>query len=432
MAGKSRLRVAINAQLIPDGSAGGIQQAVLGLIHTLGQLEDNDIEYVIIAHAWAPQWLRPYLGENQRLVRHPIRGPIARVLGIGKRAMWPLRPRLLPVWRLLRRRDQASFGEPRGPVSSDGFIESLGVDVVHFPYQSMTLSAVPTIFNPWDLQHLHYPEFFPPSTFARREATYPLYCRHAAAIVMASRCMGQDLIERYKIDPQKVYVIPLAASTRIPVPPASLERVRRVYRLPEVFTFYPAQTWPHKNHVRLLEALSLLRNRCGPTVQLVCTGGLNEFWPVISQRIRELRLENQARFLGFVSQAELGALYRLAQFVVIPSLFEGWGFPLIEAFQEGAPVASSWTTSLGEYAGDAALLFDPTSVESIANAVGRMATDERLRTELVQRGQERVKAFSWEPAAKMYRALYRKVGGGRLTEEEERLLSCERVANCGA
>ncbi len=424
---ESLLKVAINAQIIPGGSFGGIEQAVLGLIHALGQLEDSDVEYVLIAHPRAPDWLTPYLGPNQRLVVPPYtsRNRAKCLVERVKDILWPIRPVLLPLRRVMRSLLRRAFNIAPGPMASDGFIESLGVDVAHFPYQSMVLSSVRSIFNPWDLQHLHYPEFFSPQDVAWREATYPVYCRHATAIAVASQWTKNDVIKQYDIDSEKVYVIPFSASTDIydPISTEGLRRVQDAHRLPQEFAFYPAQTWAHKNHIRLLEALALLRDRHVLRIHLVCTGALNDFWPAIARRIDELGIGDQVRFLGFVSQADLRAIYHLAQFVVIPSLFEGGGFPLMEAFREAVPLASSTATSLAEYAGDAALLFDPTSVESIAEALRRMATDAELRRALRQQGRQRSGQFSWERTAKAFRALYRKVAGRSLTGEEEWLLS---------
>lgn len=416
------LRVGINAQLFIGGRAGGVEQATVGLIGALGRLAGDDIEYTIVTRPELLESLVPYLGRNQRVVAYQIPGARPRAVKIHSRLPRLVRSGLSRTWRLTQRfLSTVPRGTPAAAVS-DGFFESLGVDVIHFPYQSMVITGVPSIYNPWDLQHLHYPEFFSATMFAKREAKYPLYCHHAKAVVVASEWTRKDIVERYRLDPAKVYVIPLAASTQLGRTTEDLALVRRRYCLPERFAFYPAQTWPHKNHIRLLEAIASLRDREGLRVELVCTGLLNDFWPKISARIAELGLSDQVKFLGFVPQSDLGALYRLAEFVVIPSLFEGWGFPLIEAFQEEVPVGSSSTTSLGEYAGDAALLFDPTSVESIASAIRRMATEPSLREALVRRGRERARMFSWERTARAYRALYRKIEGEALSEDDERLL----------
>jgi glycosyltransferase involved in cell wall biosynthesis len=281
---------------------------------------------------------------------------------------------------------------------------------------------VPSIFNPWDLQHLHHPEFFSAPVLANRAAAYPVHCRRASAVVTASRWTRHDVIDRYDIEPGRVYVIPLAAATTPTVTAEDIGHVRSMYRLPDMFALYPAQTWPHKNHLRLIEALALIRDRYRLRVPLVCTGARNGFWPTIAKRVEELKLRQDALFLGFVPDRDLATLYRLASFVVIPSLFEGWGFPVIEAFQAGAPLTSSDATALREYAGGAALLFDPTSVDSIAEAVVRMATDGELRRALSQQGRDRATMFSWGRAAKTHRALYRRVVGRELSDEDAWLL----------
>lgn len=414
------LRVAINAQLRGDGHAGGIEPAVRGLVEILGRLDDDDTEYLVVTHPSAPHWLDAQLGQNQRVVvrSYPLRDGAPPWIEAAKRSLGPARAMLGRARVAVRR--ALAVRPSYGPAVSNGFFESLGVDVVHFPYQAMVLTALPSVYHPWDLQHLHYPEFFTPDTFARREATYPAYCNHATAVVTASRFTRDDVITRYGISAHKVYTIPLAAGVDaggMPTP-AEVARVGDVYGLGAGFAFYPAQTWPHKNHGRLLEALALLRDRQGVVVRLVCSGTLNEFWPTIERRLAELRLGDQVRFLGFVPRSDLTALYHLAGFVVIPSLFEGWGFPLIEAFHEGVAVACSSAAALGEYAGDGALLFNPTVTDSIADAVARMATDAALRETLARRGVERAKAFSWERAARAHRALYRRVAGHELSEEE--------------
>ncbi len=307
---------------------------------------------------------------------------------------------------------------------SDGFYEALGVDLLHFPHQRFIRCSLPTIFNPHDLQHLQFPQFFSKEDAAWREAIYRAGCSHAQAIAAESRWVKGDIVRRYHVDARKVYAILRGSPTQLydQTTGKILAKAKRKFRLPEAFAFYPAQTWAHKNHIRLLEALRLLRDRDGLAIHLVCTGKKNSFWPQIEARIRKLKLDNQVNFLGFVSPSELRAIYHLAEFLVFPSLFEGGGFPITEAFQEGAPVACSCATSLPEYGGDAVLLFDPTSTESMAQALRRMSADARLRETLRQRGSGRIRLFEWERTARTYQALYRKVGGRPLSREDCALL----------
>lgn len=139
--------------------------------------------------------------------------------------------------------------------------------------------------------------------------------------------------------------------------------------------------------------------------------------------MNELSLGDQVRFLGFVPAEHVRVIYRLAQFVVIPTLFEETSGPLFEAWLEGTPATCSTATGLPEQAGDAALLFDPLSVESIAHAVGRMSVESKLRDRLRECGAHRLSNFSWERTARAYCcAVYRKAAGFELCEDDRRLL----------
>jgi glycosyltransferase involved in cell wall biosynthesis len=189
-------------------------------------------------------------------------------------------------------------------------------------------------------------------------------------------------------------------------------------------------TWEHKNHLRLLESIVRLRDQEGILVRLVCTGKLiQDHWPTIKEHLDKYKLENQVQFLGMVPPEDLRAIYRLAEFVIIPTLFEAASGPLFEAWREGVPVACSTVTSLPEQAGEAALFFDPFSVEAIAEAFRRMATEEQLRNDLMTKGRERLQDFSWERTAKAYRAVYRRASRRILTDEDRWLLNWDWMRN---
>jgi len=422
---KSRLTIAINAQILSGGGSGGVEQVIIGLVHALGKLENGDEEYVIIGPWQDTEWLRPYIGPNERIVRGPriLQHPLIRVLRLlrpiarrvyNSRRLYSLSGHFLGLDRIWARM----------PIS-DGFYESLGCDVVHFPYQRFVVCALPVIYNPHDLQHLYYPQFFAPLEIAWREKVYSAGSHLAHTVVVASQWVKQDIVQHYHVNPDKIQIIPWAPPTQAyPEPKAdTLDAVRKNYRLSNPFALYPSMAWAHKNHIRLLEALALLRDRDSLKVHLVCTGHQGEFWPQIRKRLWALGLQDQVKFLGMVASEDLRALYRLAQFVVIPTLFEAASGPLFEAWQDGTPVACSRVTSLPEQAGDAALLFDPFSVGAIAEAIAQMATDLKLREDLRQRGARRLQDFSWERTAKAYRAVYRRAAGYALTKEDQWLLS---------
>jgi glycosyltransferase involved in cell wall biosynthesis len=427
---RSRLQVAIAAEAGPGGS-GGVARFLGSLIHALGKLRDGDEEYAIVVPTEAHRaWLQPLLGPSQRIVFEPdlhreVERRRAQTGGrsLAARVKWALGP-LLPAARKLQRLVNLPRQWPEVPVS-DGAWELLGCDVLHIANQPFFLCAIPTVYNPHDLQHLHFPQFFSPDTIAWRETLFPAGCHFANTVVVGSQWVKDDVVRRYRVHPDKVQVIFEAPTTEADQEPTEgeLAAVGQRYAITGPFALYPAMTWPHKNHIRLLEALALLRDR-GRVVSLICTGQKRpDVWPHIERCIQELGLSAQVRFLGLVPDRDLKALFGLAQFLIFPTLLEAISLPIFEAWLAGLPVACSNITALPEQVGEAALKFDPTSVEAIAHAVATMAGDADLRRELRRLGHQRVKDFTWERTAKAYRAVYRRVGGFPLTEEDRWLLS---------
>jgi glycosyltransferase involved in cell wall biosynthesis len=428
---ETELRVAINAQFLPGRGFGGVESVLTGLIHALGELSGAKEEYVIIGPWENPEWLKPYLGPNARIVSGPKPWPSKhRAMERIQRLLQPLKSLARPFFYQLFPQIKPSPW-PQVPVS-DGFYESLGCNVIHFPYQEFVLCSLPSVFNPHDLQHRHFPQFFTPQLLARRETIYPAACHLAHTTVVGSQWVKGDLLHHYHLAPEKVQIIPWAPPTQVyPVPSGELlESVKVKYSLEHPFAFYPAATWEHKNHLRLLEALAQLRDRQGHMLRLVCTGTkYPPFWPKIEDALCTLNLNGQVRFLGVVPPEDLRAIYRLAQFVFIPTLFEAASGPVFEAWLEGTAVACSTVTSLPEQVADAAFLFDPFSTEAIANAAKKMSTDDQLRASLINRGARRLLDFSWDRTAKAYRAVYRHAAGRQLSEEDHFLLSWDWMRN---
>ena len=303
---------------------------------------------------------------------------------------------------------------------SDGFLESLGVDLIHFTTQQAFLTSVTSIYQIHDLLHVHHPGLLTPLQVKYRERAYRAFCEQATVVSVMTEWGRGDVCRWAGLPPERVARVPWAAA---PGPTVAVDEGRPVPipDLPERFLLYPAQTWPHKNHLRLVEAVALLRNR-GLDVTVVCTGRLNEHYPAIQRRVTQLQLTREVRFPGYVTDVDLATLYQRATALIFPSLFEGWGLPLVEAFGRGLPVASSNASVLPEVAGDAALMFDPEGPEAIADAIARIWTDDELRRRLAERGRLRVASLSWERTARTFRAIYRMVAGRPLSDEDRALL----------
>ena len=296
---------------------------------------------------------------------------------------------------------------------------------MHFTYQNGFVTPVPSIYHPHDLQHVHLPDFFDRYEIRRRELWYKTLCDQAAMVAVASSAVQKDVMHQYGLTADKVRVVPLAPVVGEYGEPSRADLNRTVTRfgLPPAFILYPAQTWPHKNHISLLEAVAQLRERRGLVVPLICTGTKNWFYPTIERRIAELGLTDQARFLGFVSSAEMRDIYRLARAVVVPTLFEAASGPLWDAFLSRTPAACSSVTSLPDQAGDAALVFDPRRPDQIADAIARLWTDDALRAQLVDRGAARVATFTWDKSAHLFRAHYRRLSGRALNDSDRAMLA---------
>lgn len=392
---------------------GGVAQLVLGLAGGLAALGDGDEEYLFLGDARTEGWLGPHLGSRGRMV-FPPRG-LPALLQRARRD--PLR-----AWR-----DLLPAAAPLGPwVSpSDGFVERAQAGVVHFPYQYGFRTRIPTIYHPHDLQHVHLPGNFTPGERRMRERRYGALCRLSAMVAVSSSWVKRDVETHFGLPEGRVRVVPLAPpNLTYPVPAqADLEAVRRRLELPADFALYPAQTWPHKNHLGALEALARLRRERGLEVPLVCCGHRNQHAPGVAARARELEVAHLLRLVGFVTPLELQCLYRLARLVLVPSRFEAASFPVWEAQVAGVPVACSNVTSLPLQSGGAALLFDPDDTAGMAAAVERLWTEPLLRQELVRRGRASVARFTWERTARLFRAHYRRLAGWPLSAEDGDLLA---------
>lgn len=413
------LRIVVDARLV-SGESGGVEAVVIGLASGLSRLVDGPERYDFVAWEGHEDWLSPYVGGPSRLVTVPRPMPpeeppttrLRRRIGKavpGLRALWGRRPGASTV---------------RGPPRSDPEVEGLRPDVIHFPFQRGFLTDIPSIFHPHDLQHVHLPDFFSAEERLQRESWYRALSRQAAMVAVATRWTKEDVERHFRLPQGKVRVVPLAPPIDAYPRPTERQADDALRRLPvpERFLLYPAQTWPHKNHIGLLGALSRLREASGLVVPLVLTGQRNAFAAEIERRAAELRVGAQVHWLGFVEPVLLATLYRRAHAVVIPSLFESASAPLWEAFRVGVPAACSDVTSLPDQAGEAALLFDPRDTDAVARAIAALWTDEDLRARLVAAGRERVAGLSWERTARIFRAHYRRVAGAVPGDEDEDLL----------
>jgi glycosyltransferase involved in cell wall biosynthesis len=415
------LRVVLDAR-IWEGASGGVQQWVLGLATAFSALEATGDEYLFLVNSGREAWLTPFVSGACRILATTAPAHRPSFLSKIRSAVAEQNPAARIVWHRLRMARDLPFSLP----TSDGIVERASADVVHFTFQEAFVTAIPSLYQPWDLQHLHLPEFFSARDRSRRELSYRAFCARAAMVITATRWVKQDLIAQYGVPSERIAVVnvPPVTSAYPDVTPEAVAALRLRHHLPDRFVYFPAQTWPHKNHARLFQALGSLRAE-GLRVPLVCSGQRNDRHPAVLRAAREAGIADDVQFLGFVTPADVEALYRSARALVFPSLYEGWGLPIVEAFRAGVPVACSSATSLPELVGDAALVFDPYDVEAIASAIRRLWTDDALANRLAELGRRRVADFSWDRTARTLRALYRLVAGRQLNEQDRELIAAE-------
>lgn len=282
-----------------------------------------------------------------------------------------------------------------------------GVQVLHsLGTTSPPFSSGRRIVTVHDLIYEHYPETFPwPARVGLSGVVGPA-ARRADRVIASSESGRADIVERLGVDPMRVSIVHHGVDVSRSATPTPEREIRERFGLgsgPVVLCVSAALA--HKNLARLLRAFARLARKLSG-VRLVLAGHRGLEADRLAALADSLGIAASIRLTGWVTDADLEGLYAAASCFVYPSLHEGFGLPLLEAMSRGVPLACADATSLPEVAGDAAELFDPLEVEAIATAMQRLLEDEVRRRELVERGRERVRAFSWERCARETLAVY--------------------------
>jgi len=407
-----KVRIAIKAMGLLPGEMGGAGDYVYNLVHALARVDKQNEYMILLRHVNRDA----FAGLNRPNFRSVVlESPLARPMaGPGQvllRLFLPWLMRHLALAKALRSLFQTFQAHLGYDLARE--IERLEPDLVHFPQSvadPLTLS-LPSVLTLHDIQQEYHPEFFTAQELRFRRKTYRPSAEKASLIITDSEFTRQTLVEKYQVPATKVYSIFMGvdhAVFRPDHPQEELQRLKKKYRFPEQFAFYPANTWPHKNHVLLVQAWARLRQRTRADCPLVLTGKAREGHKGFLAEVERLGLQREILYLGYVPRQEMPLLYAMASFLIFPSLFEGFGLPVLEAMASGCPVACSNLTTLPEIAGGAALLFDPYSEEGIAEAAWRLLEERETRQELRQRGLERAGEFSWEKTARETLQVYDK------------------------
>lgn len=342
-------------------------------------------EYEITAAVGDPLWLQVL----------PSRVKIVRLVDtIFTRA-------LNKVWHLSRL-PQSLWRKTAAKVDTNvRTLEAAGCDLWICPNHDRFVfrAPVPTLGTVHDLMHRYetrFPEVLENGEYEAREFHFGETSRWARGVLVDSEIGKAQLIESYDVPPEKVFVLPFIPPSYVYTSDSSRDReVIDRYQLARKFFFYPAQFYRHKNHVALIDAIARLKSS-HEDVRLILVGTKerNGFADVLAQ-VKRLGLEENVRFLGYVPDEDMPALYRAARALVMPTYFGPTNIPQLEAFALGCPVATSRIYGIPAQVGDAALLFDPSSVDEILSCLRRLWEDDALCESLAEKGKQH--AANWGP-----------------------------------
>lgn len=288
----------------------------------------------------------------------------------------------------------------------------IDLDLTHSPTPIILPTRGKKVVTVHDLFFMEFPQLTDKETrrslFRKSEQSL----RRADGIVVVSHFTKHQIIGRFGLEEEKIKVIYHGMDPKFlaDISSEAAKKTKRKYSLPSSFILFVGAMEPRKNLLNLIEALKVLHERF-ERIPLVLVGQRGQDSENVRDTIRQNKLENWVKMLGYLPEEELIHLYHLASVFVFPSFCEGFGLPLLEAMSSGLPIAASSATAIPEIAGDAALYFDPHNFNDIADKIGQAIGDENLRQSIIVKGKERVKDFDWKKTAVETLEFYNEIVG---------------------
>ena len=278
-------------------------------------------------------------------------------------------------------------------------VRSQKIDIVWFISPEAEFLPCPVFMTVWDLQHRLQPWFPEVSQsgwpWQSCDDHYQRYLPRASRVITGTHAGKNEIVHFYRLPPENVKVIPLPAPTiTSPVPQAHVQETLLKYGIEGDYFLYPAQFWPHKNHINLLHAFAIAKAQYTDIPRLLFTGSDKGNQSYVAEQSTALGLDKEIRFLGFIPQKDLDVLYQGAVAMVFPTLCGPDNLPPLEAFAHGCPVIASTVTGSEEQLGDAVLRVDATQPEEIAKAMLTLLSSESLRQALRSKGFERAEKLA--------------------------------------
>jgi glycosyltransferase involved in cell wall biosynthesis len=399
-----------------DPADGGIYQYSLTMLKALGDSRQtfSEDEFVVFSSNPGGELTRELRSEGWLVL--PLLPPTLkrRVVRASENLVgtWPRRALLRVMNRRVARGESAvDLDKIRYNTELEQWFRANKIDLMIYPI-STSLSfetRSPYIFTIHDLQHRLQPEFPEVSANGEWEAREYLFrngIRNAMLLLSESETGKEDILNfysEYGATADRIKVLPLLPAITLPreISASERQRVRQKYSLPHRYFFYPAQFWPHKNHVRIVKAMALLKERQGLSVNILFSGyhsgEIREAtFKELTETAAKLQVEDQIKYFGYVPNEDLGPLYAEARALIMPTFFGATNIPPLEAWALGCPVLTSDIRGIRQQAGEASVLVDPRSVEDIAEGMHKLWIDDDLCQSLVRKGARRLEQFTFE------------------------------------
>ena len=462
MGSSRRIRVAVDlTPLRVGGENGGAKTLVTTLLREFACCCSDRFEYLLIANASNYEELKHYQSDNmtcltkseiysgltqssnlpkisepvgtyttrryEKIIRQPVlrlfkktatrftKKVTGKLLHLQRRLLIKLKSSSSPALKSVERyvRNIQTFFQPRI------LQKKHQVDLLFCPFSAPTLAekGLPLVAIAYDLQHLDLPFFFEDIERSHRTRFLHALNYQSTKIVCISEFTRQSFITNLRTPPDKLTAIPICIHERLEK--QSDEYVGAVLSEQGIqrdrYLLFPANFWPHKNHRLLLAAYAIYQKRFGEqALDLVFTGALKGSAQILEELAKQMGLADKVHFLGFLQETELVAIWQGTQGLVFPSLYEGFGIPVLEALWFSKPVACSEIGSLPEVGGDAVIYFDPRKPEEVAEAMGKIGHNPAVVSSLVAKAQSRLLHFQKQKMTAHYLSVFESAVATRL------------------
>ena len=385
------MRIGINAHKLsfePGFRQAGTSRYIEALLQELPAVADDDDEILAFTGRVPDHWIDRFPGSiDWKHARFPTGWPPARIL-----------------WE---------------QTAGTGLGVRYRLDLIHSPLNVAPLfPGAPTVVTVHDIAYERFPEHYPKGQQQYLSLMTRISTRRADRVIAVSEATAADLVGIYGVGRDRIEVIPNGVEERFRPHSADEQAAFRLRNdLPEHFLLFVGTLQPRKNLDGLLRAYALIADRIN--WPLVVIGGAGWLYSPIERLLRRLGIGNRVRFTGYVLPEDLPGWYAAAEIFILPSHYEGFGLPVIEAMASGTPVITSSTSSLPEVAGGCAALVDPAAPAEIAGAMLKLAEDAGRRRELSDLGVRHARKFTWRRAAEATYAVYRRAGNRNQGEKDE-------------